>query len=186
MPLHVAIENFIHDLRYRQVLPHLEPCERLGDLGCGDAPRFLRKARRRAKHCWGLDLKTPESREGNVTLTKGDITKPLPFSDGFFDQVTLLAVIEHIEDPLPILREAHRCMRHGGRLIVTTPSRLGIRIHDVIRRLGLVRDVEEGEHKDFGMSLGVLRGWIERAGFKVAKAYSFEFGINLIVVAEKP
>jgi SAM-dependent methyltransferase len=186
VPLYVAVENLIHGLRYREVLLHLRPCERLADLGCGDAPRFLSRARGLAKECWGLDVKTPERQDGNMRLMKADISGRLPFTDDFLDQVTILAVLEHMENPLPILRETFRCLKPGGRLVLTTPSRLGIHVHEIIRRLRLIRDVEEGEHKDFAMSPAVLSGWTRSAGFAVVKAHFFELGMNVLLVGEKP
>jgi SAM-dependent methyltransferase len=186
MPLHVLVEDLIHGLRYKEVLPHLKPCGRLADLGSGDKPRFLRHARSLAGHCWGLDPNTVPGEEGNVTLSRGDITKPLPFEDGFLDQITCLAVIEHIENPLPLLKECLRCLKSGGGLIITTPTRLGIQVHELIRMAGLVRDVEEGEHHDFFMSKDKLSNWARQAGFIVEKAYAFELGMNLLLVARKP
>jgi SAM-dependent methyltransferase len=45
----------------------------------------------------------------------------LPFSDETFDAVFLGDVIEHLEQPEPALREAHRVLAQEGTLYVTTP-----------------------------------------------------------------
>lgn len=44
----------------------------------------------------------------------------LPLRDGSLDVVTLWDVLEHLEDPEAALREAARCLRAGGRLLLTT------------------------------------------------------------------
>ena len=119
-------------------------------------------------------------------MAKGDITRPLPFEDSFLDQITCLAVIEHIEDPRPILKECMRCLKKGGGLIITTPTRLGIHVHDMLRKVRLVQDVEEGEHQDFFMSKEKLSEWARQAGFAVETADTFELGLNLLLVARKP
>lgn len=179
-------EGFVHGLRYHEVMRYLRPSKRLADIGSGDKPRFLLKVRHLMGECWGLDPATEPRQEGNLHVAKGDATKPLPFADGFFDQMTCLAVIEHVDDPLPILRECHRCLEPGGRLLLTTPSRLGIYAHEGLRLMGLIRDVKEGEHRDFRLWPRRLAGWARDAGFEVEHCHLFEFGLNVILVARKP
>ncbi|MCM1150546.1 MAG: class I SAM-dependent methyltransferase [Alistipes sp.] len=48
---------------------------------------------------------------------------PLPFADGEFDCAISFQVIEHIEKDAEFVREIHRILRPGGRLILTTPNR---------------------------------------------------------------
>ncbi|HID89081.1 MAG TPA: class I SAM-dependent methyltransferase [Anaerolineae bacterium] len=46
----------------------------------------------------------------------------MPYADGSFATVFSNSVLEHIPDPLPVLREASRVLRHAGRFIFTVPS----------------------------------------------------------------
>ncbi len=48
---------------------------------------------------------------------------PLPFDSESFDYVISFQVIEHIEQDLQFVRELHRVLRPGGRVILTTPNR---------------------------------------------------------------
>ena len=181
-----ALESLIHTLRYRAVMTHFRDGGTLADLGSGNEPRFLREVHGRVARCWGLDPAAQPRQEGNMTITRGDITQRLPFDDASLDQITCLAVLEHVDEPVPILREGWRCLKPGGRMIVTTPSRLGILVHELMRRLGLVRDVKEYEHRDFLMTPDRLASWLKEAGFQVEAAYAFELGINVIAVGVKP
>ena len=53
----------------------------------------------------------------------------LPFASGSFDVVTSFQVIEHLDDPLPYLREIARVLRDDGTAILTTPN-AAIRLDD--------------------------------------------------------
>ena len=47
----------------------------------------------------------------------------LPFTDGSFDLVCLLEVLEHVDDPAAVLAEARRVCRPGGACVVTVVNR---------------------------------------------------------------
>ena len=50
----------------------------------------------------------------------------LPLNESSFETVVLAEVVEHLIDPIPILREALRVLRERGSLLVTTPNLLGL------------------------------------------------------------
>ncbi len=45
----------------------------------------------------------------------------LPFADSFADFIVLNSVIEHLENPYLVVREAARVLKLGGKLLVTIP-----------------------------------------------------------------
>lgn len=49
----------------------------------------------------------------------------LPFEAGSFDSAMLDNVLEHLDDPAPLLREIHRVLRAGAPLVVGVPGRRG-------------------------------------------------------------
>ena len=57
---------------------------------------------------------SPKIRLRNVDLIR------IPFLDGHFDYVTSISVIEHIPDVEVTIREMYRCLKPGGRLLLTT------------------------------------------------------------------
>ena len=52
----------------------------------------------------------------------GPLPSRLPFEDGAFDLITMLDVLEHIEDDRGTLRELYRLLRPGGMLMLAVPA----------------------------------------------------------------
>jgi SAM-dependent methyltransferase len=52
------------------------------------------------------------------------VGEALPFADKTFDLVTLNQVVEHVPDPIAVLREAARVLRLGGAMYVACPNYL--------------------------------------------------------------
>lgn len=83
------------------------------DLGCGEGPyrRYLAGARRYV----GVDLDGPD------LSVRGDVMR-LPIRSASADAALLTEVLEHVRDPLKVLREANRILRTGGYLYVSAPQ----------------------------------------------------------------
>ncbi len=105
---------------WRDVTRHFPPDARLLDVGCGGAwlgDHF--------EDYTGIDV-SPEaveaarSRGRQVTLVDGD--EPLPFDEASFDGVVLKDVLEHVANPVTLVREVRRVLRPGGRVFASSPD----------------------------------------------------------------
>jgi len=55
----------------------------------------------------------------NLEVRSLDVTR-LPYADGTFDLITSISVVEHIPAIEKALAEMYRCLKPGGRLLLTT------------------------------------------------------------------
>lgn len=69
----------------------------------------------------GIDLYV-ESVPGYRRFWKHDLDRGLPADCGPYDLVCCCEGIEHVGNPLLLLREFHRVLEPGGLLVVTTPN----------------------------------------------------------------
>ncbi|MCI0651740.1 MAG: class I SAM-dependent methyltransferase [Planctomycetes bacterium] len=108
-PLTRAVLPCTRYLRARNAAYYLgDRVERHLDIGCGDG-YFLKRSPARER-C-GLDALIGDSLQ--------DLDR---IPAGHFDRVTMLAVVEHLEDPTALLRHVWRVIAPNGKLILTTPK----------------------------------------------------------------
>jgi SAM-dependent methyltransferase len=101
---------------------YLRPGDAVLDAGAGHGRAFAYDYARIALVI-GTDV-DPEIRENpNVDAAcRSDLAR-LPFVDGAFDLVLAKYVFEHLERPLPVLRELRRVLKPGRSLVFHTPNR---------------------------------------------------------------
>lgn len=115
----VARRDLAHSLVQRFF--HSRP-GRLLDVGCGTGATL------RTLGSFGLAVGLDYSRlaldycrrRGQRALVQADAER-LPFADGSFDAVTLLDLLEHVDDELA-MREVARVLRPGGWVFITVPA----------------------------------------------------------------
>lgn len=122
----LAVKHFVPssgnariELRIREISEQLLPGKVL-DIGCRDG--YLQKFLSQKHEYYGVDL--VDSGSGAVkNLSLCDVTKdPLPFEDGFFDNVVAGEFFEHISNFYFVMEQLGRVLRPGGRIIITVPN----------------------------------------------------------------
>lgn len=68
-----------------------------------------------------FDTKIDFTKYPNVTFVQQNVP-PLNFPDNTFDYAITFQVVEHIKDDHSFVREIHRVLKPGGKLIITTPN----------------------------------------------------------------
>ncbi|MBX5492362.1 MAG: class I SAM-dependent methyltransferase [Chloroflexi bacterium] len=114
------------DRRLNLIRQHV-PLEgrRILDVGCG-LGMYVRQLRRFSDEVYGVDVDPDKIAAASETLPNLRVApaEALPFPDEFFDVILLHEVIEHVDDDRQTIREAYRCLRPGGRMIIFAPNRL--------------------------------------------------------------
>jgi len=182
---YTSLDHFIARLRFRVAYPHIRKGARVCDLGCGLDATFLDYAAERIAYGVGVDDQVREGGTGRWQRVRADIRNPLPLESGQFDNVVMLAVLEHLTEPEPVLREAYRILASGGSLILTWPSAKVDPILKVLHGLRLVSDEMESDEHQKRIPLGTLQQILHRIGFTDFLHYTFELGLNNLMVASR-
>ena len=100
--------------------------------------------------------------------------------------IFLLALIEHVQSPLPLLTEARRVLKPGGTLVLTTPSPQSRLVLELMARLRLISREEIEEHKHYYSPPEVYK-LLTSAGFATSdiSCARFEVGLNVVARAIK-
>jgi len=117
---------------YKELLNSLVKREtRWLDLGCGRRllPEWMPNAdqeqvemTRRAQLVVGIDPDFFSLRDNRLVRDRVAADSHLPFADDTFTLLSANMVIEHVEDPDVLLREACRVLRKGGIFVFHTPN----------------------------------------------------------------
>src|SRR3989338_7316306 len=100
--------KFLLRLRIKAALPHIHG--RLLDIGCGTNVLI--------KNHYPNGIGVEVYDWGTVDLVVAN-TAHLPFANGEFDTVAIIATLNHIPNRAEVLLEAHRVLALNGRLLIT-------------------------------------------------------------------
>ena len=123
MELHHGFQ-FTHNLFLRKILKY-KSRGRLLDFGCGRG-YFLKIADKHFE-TYGIDIseycinETNSNSPSSKTIC-GDSEKIKEFSNEFFDIITAIDVLEHMEDPGPIIDLFHKKLSTDGILLINIPN----------------------------------------------------------------
>ncbi|MDR3635726.1 MAG: class I SAM-dependent methyltransferase [Isosphaeraceae bacterium] len=112
--------------------------KRVLDGGCGMG-RYLRVAAECGARVVGLDLSQAvlaardlTAELPDVALVRGDLLRP-PFTEGSFDHIYSLGVLDHTPDPRAAFLALARLLRPGGRIVIWVYSREKASLERLIR-----------------------------------------------------
>lgn len=113
----------VHLLAQQLRFTHFVPGGKLLDVGCGDGG-YLAQMRDLGWEVEGVEvdpLAVKQARKLNLPVYLGALEQKR-FENNLFDAVIINHVIEHVHDPLKVLKECYRILKPGGKLVVITPN----------------------------------------------------------------
>jgi len=184
--------------------------QRLLDVATGTADLALMAARKGVPQVIGVDIADQMLEVGRRKVSKADLDRrvellngdaeKLPFSDRQFDVATVAFGVRNFEDLAAGLRQIHRVLRPGGKLIVLEFSRPRVfpvkQLYAFYNRfilpaVGSLVSGDSGAYTYLPESIAVFPegdeflNWMEEAGFTQRKARRLTFGIASVYVGHR-
>jgi len=188
------LEPLLADLRAQRankLIPSTLRAGRILDIGCGSYPYFLAHTSFAEK--FAIDqLPLPEKTASDLKIESFtldlEIEPRLPFENDYFEAVTLLAVVEHLDPALmaKLFKEVYRVLKPGGMVILTTPAAWSDGLLKFMASINLVSAEEIHEHA-YAYTLPLLGWYFGQAGFEMTKTKFgyFELMLNMWATAQK-
>lgn len=117
-----------HQARFRNITAILPQVNgKILDIGChGGKFTEIIAQKTKAKEVYGIDISSSAIKFAHKRLPKFKFkvanAQDLPFPDRFFDGVTCLEVLEHVDYPEEVLSEIGRVLKRDGWAIILVPT----------------------------------------------------------------
>jgi SAM-dependent methyltransferase len=165
-----GVVGYFYEMYRREVIARVSgtPNREILEVGCGEGMMFdgtpivpiqMDVSMRRVRF----------AREKGQPALCGDGYQ-IPFVDGSFSTVLLIAMLEHTSEPWRVLKEARRVLKPGGRAIMVVPNDVTMSAG----RLALAKfPIRYPDHLTF-TTPGRMHRWLAD-GFRVTEEFSLPF-----------
>ncbi len=155
------------------------------DLGCGDARILTLAGQRIEKYC-GVEsdpelLKRLRERYPQHTYLALDLERDTFTFETTFDTILMIALIEHIHNAEHLMEQVLSRLKSAGRIVITTPTPLGDKVHTIGARLGLFAKSAIEHHVKI-YSRSDFETLASRFDLGIEEYRTFEFGCNQLLV----
>ena len=166
----------------QKIEKYIAPGKKVLDVGCGDGS-FLETIKDRYE-CYGVEisdyLAELANNRGGMKVRAGDF-QSMDFEGQKFDAITLISIIEHVDDPEGTLKKCYELLNDGGVLIQKTVN------YNCLNRK-IVKDKWTGlrppDHIIY-FDPKNLQQLLKKLGFKSMSASAWAFNDNMYCDAVK-
>jgi methionine biosynthesis protein MetW len=149
--------------------------QRVLDVGCATGRLGEKLSLEKGCYVVGLEIDPPSAeiaRKRCAEVIVGDIEEldDLPFPDGFFDVIVFADSLEHMRDPLEVLKKTKRLLSNEGCLIASIPN-----VALIITRMSLL--LGRFDYADYGV---LDRNHLRFFTFKTARVLLQVAGYNVV------
>lgn len=160
------------------------------DIGCGYNAYLLKTLSPDIAQGYGMDISTNGAAKSfeNLKFINGPIEQTISnFEPSTVDVILMISVIEHLADPMPILKRCNAILNKGGLFIANVPTWRGKTVLELLAFSWHYSPAEEmNDHKMY-YDLRDLWPLLVKAGFKpsdISLKYH-KCGLNLFCVCRK-
>lgn len=110
-----------------------------------------------------------QAREHCYQMIQADLDEQLPELSGQFDVIVYGDILEHLKNPMVVLRDLNRYLRPGGTVIVSVPNfvHLWVRLNVLVGRFRYAeRGILDRTHVRF-FTMASFRSFLGHAGLQV-------------------
>lgn len=120
-------EYWTDTARFPTAVSYVKDGDKFIDLGCGvGIPGRMIKEQKKGCEIWGVDISSEviennKKADPDIKYSQGYIGRLEHLPKNYFDVCFSGETIEHLDFPQDLFKDAHRILKPGGRLIITTP-----------------------------------------------------------------
>ena len=156
------------------------------DIGCGQKHLLLNRIKNNINKGYGIDKNITNKSFQNIIIINKNVENGIPFPNNEMDVIILLAVLEHLNNPVFILREIERVLKPGGRLLMTVPSIWSKPVLEFLAfKLGVVDPVQIKTHKTYYNYNLIMELFSNIERLVIKKHQYFQIFMNNFVIGEK-
>ena len=168
--------HILRELSNIKVVYNIVGCAVL-ETGCGFGNNLrIFEAENEVTGIEGLEAAVSQATAHGLDVRQGDLERALAVGDGSVDWVLCLDVLEHLVNPLHLMREIHRVLKANGRVVINVPNhfdltgRLKILLgHDIdVHRFFPSNCEWDNPHLRFFTRNGI-GGLLNASGFKIVE-----------------
>ncbi len=131
------------------------------DIGCGNGAMLSEIRKLGEWHLFGIDssesgVKLARSEGLDVRFADANTELLSHFTANSFDLILTVEVIEHLQDPRGLLRQAHTLLKPNGRILLTTPY------HGYLKNLLIALAGKGDSHYDPLWDAGHIKFWSQK------------------------
>ncbi len=138
------------------------------DVGCGTGLNSSLIAKQ-GHQMYGVDISSNAIAKYNNRGMTGlvcDLERFLPFRAHTFDLVFFSEVVEHLVSPQDVLKEIHRILKPGGKLVLSTPNS-AFWVYRILGLLGYtLTEIQHKMHLRFFSKRSLIQ-LVQQSGFQV-------------------
>ncbi len=144
------------------------------DIGCGRA-NLLKILKRKGCDCYGTERTTfpLNNKSQGIHLFKSNL-EDIFFTEKFFDVIIIWHALEHMDDPISVIKETARVLRPGGILTVAVPN-FGSFQAGIFQKNWFHLDLPR--HR-YHFTSDTLISCLSKHGFKILRQHTFSLEQN--------